>query len=86
MADEEEKLVVESEENAKGGEVKEELTPNAIGDKKEDTNKPEINTSNLNQTTTISSRNASAATDPVVQPLLTGRCYKNFILSTNVCI
>ena len=76
MADEEEKLVPESEENGKGEEVKEESMPNTKEGEKEDTNKPEINTSNLNQTKTISPRNASQATDPVVQPLLTGRCYK----------
>ena len=73
MADEEEKLVPESKENGKIEEVKEESMPNTNDDEKEDTNKPEISTSNPNQTKSISPQNASKATDPVVQPLLTGR-------------
>ena len=77
MAEEEEKLVPESEENGKGEEVKEESIANAKEEKKEDTNKTVISTPIPNQITSISPQNASTATDPVVQPLLTGRRYKN---------
>ena len=79
MAEEEEKLVPESEENGKGEEVKEESMATTNEDKKEDTNKPEISTPIPNQITSISAQNASKATDPVVQPLLTGRRYKNLL-------
>ena len=73
MADEEESLVPQSEENGKAEELKEELIPNATETEKEDPVKPEINGSIINPPTTVSPRDARKQTDSVVQPLLTGR-------------
>ena len=73
MADEEESLVPQSEENGKAEEVKEEVIQDATDNEKEEPVKPEINGSIIIPPTTVSPKDATRQTDSVVQPLLTGR-------------
>ena len=85
MADNEEKVVSESEEKEKGEEEKDESTPNANADAKEETSKPDLNTDVKEETNALDSSatnhiSSSKSKLPdekveapsVVQPLLTG--------------